>query len=194
MSDQLCNSCLSCGRKIVKPRRGLSSVEYRRIVGGIENFTDLCDAKNKLVAIIKNVSRIRDYVEFFTSGLDDHIAAGQEENSDINIAKKWLFKQINILPDRTGEKVLYNFLRTYYPSGINEQFSIFYDNYTSALAGEDDQIMNKNFASRALGAVGLKTKIGRVDVINDGKKHIKSTMFLRATEKELDAILKEIGF
>lgn len=179
--------CSTCGHIFPKPRRGLSSVEYRRIVRELSSFADLHNTKDKLVAIIRNVSRNQDFANFFSGGLNDHLIA----NEGFDIAKKWLFEQINILPNSAGEKDLYDFLRISYPHGIDEPFSVFYDKYC---VGRGIQVMHKNYVSRALGAIGLKTKIGSIKITDQEVQRIKSTMFIRATGEELQNLFKGICY
>ncbi|GET60453.1 hypothetical protein GLOIN_2v1783702 [Rhizophagus irregularis DAOM 181602=DAOM 197198] len=67
-------------------------------------------------------------------------------------------------------------LTEYIPDGI-EPFTTFYENYVNHVRNP----MTKNFASRALGAIGLKARMLRIDF--EGRK--KSAMILRASAEEL---------
>ncbi|GBC24878.2 hypothetical protein GLOIN_2v1783702 [Rhizophagus irregularis DAOM 181602=DAOM 197198] len=81
----------------------------------------------------------------------------------------------------SGEIALYQFLRDTYPDGIDEPFTTFYENYVNHVSNP----MTKNFASCALGAIGLKAKMLRIDF--EGRK--KSAMILRVSADELLGIL-----
>ncbi|PKC72370.1 hypothetical protein RhiirA1_389796 [Rhizophagus irregularis] len=61
--------------------------------------------------------------------------------------------------------------------GIDEPFTTFYENYVNHVSNP----MTKNFASRALEAIGLKARMLRIDF--EGCK--KSAMILRALADEL---------
>ena len=115
------NCCPTCGKTIAKPRRGLTSVEYRRLVRNIASFQDMRDCKDKLVAIIKNVSRNRDYTRRFESLFN--LNAGDRNPEYLEEVKKWLHKVMDDLPPNSGERELYQFLRTNYPEGIDEPFA-----------------------------------------------------------------------
>uniref|UniRef100_U9SZM0 Uncharacterized protein n=1 Tax=Rhizophagus irregularis (strain DAOM 181602 / DAOM 197198 / MUCL 43194) TaxID=747089 RepID=U9SZM0_RHIID len=80
--------------------------------------------------------------------------------------RKWLLEQLIAIGCDSGEIALYQFLRNTYPDGIDEPFTTFYENY-------------------ALGAIGLKAKMLRIDF--EGRK--KSAMILRASADELLDIL-----
>ncbi|CAG8568546.1 23090_t:CDS:2, partial [Rhizophagus irregularis] len=91
--------------------------------------------------------------------------------------EKWLLEQLIAIGYDSGEIVLYQFLRDTYSDGIDEPFTTFYENYLSHVSNP----MTKNFASRALEAIGLKARMLRIDF--EGCK--KSAMILRALADEL---------
>ncbi|GBC18428.2 hypothetical protein GLOIN_2v1783702 [Rhizophagus irregularis DAOM 181602=DAOM 197198] len=91
--------------------------------------------------------------------------------------RKWLLEQLIAIGCDSGEIALYQFLRNIYPDGIDEPFTTFYENYVNHVRNP----MTKNFASRALGAIGLKARMLRIDF--EGRK--KSAMILRASAEEL---------
>jgi hypothetical protein len=95
--------------------------------------------------------------------------------------RKWLLEQLIAIGCDSGEIVLYQFLRDTYPDGIDEPFTTFYENYVSHVRNP----MTKNFASRALGAIGLKARMLRINF--ESRK--KSAMILRASAEELCEIL-----
>ncbi|CAB4446371.1 unnamed protein product [Rhizophagus irregularis] len=152
------NQCQNCGVIIPKTaHRGLSSVLYRQIIKKISDEDDplqaLGLARDKLIQIIRRGSNA-DFTQLFVQRLDMKIMDGEP-----------------------GEIVLYQFLRDTYPDGINEPFTTFYENYVSRVRNP----MTKNFASRALGALGLKARMLRIDF----EGHKKSAMILRASVNEL---------
>ena len=184
------NCCPTCGKAIAKPRRGLTSVEYRRLVRGIVSFQDMRDCKDKLVAIIKNVSRNRDYTRRFESLLDIYVTESDRESGPLEAVKKWLHEMIDALPPNSGEKELYQFLRTGYPEGIDEPFAVFYEKYKAS-----EGTMNKNYVSRALSAIGIRSKMSRVKATNSsGVRYLKSTMVLQVSEEELRDTFSQIGY
>ena len=175
------NQCQNCG--VITPKtayRGLSSVLYRQIIKKISDENDplqaLGLARDKLVQIIRRASNV-DFTQLFTQRLDMKIMDG-EPYEDI---RKWLLEQLIAIGCDSGEIALYQFLRDTYPDGIDEPFNTFYENYVNHISNS----MTKNFASRALGAIGLKAKMLRIDF--EGRK--KSAMILRASAVELLDIL-----
>ncbi|UZO27058.1 uncharacterized protein OCT59_019267 [Rhizophagus irregularis] len=175
------NQCQNCG--VITPKtayRGLSSVLYRQIIKKISDENDplqaLGLARDKLVQIIRRGSNV-DFTQLFTQKLDMNIMDG-EPYEDI---RKWLLEQLIAIGYDSGEIALYQFLRDTYPDGIDEPFTTFYENYVNHISNP----MTKNFASRALGAIGLKDKMLRIDF--EGRK--KSAMILRASADELLDIL-----
>lgn len=182
--------CPTCGHIVAKQlRRGLSTVEFRRIMGRIGSLEDLNRSKNRLISIIKTVSQNRDFTDSFTVNL----IALLDVETDVDIIKQWLSEQIDIFSNDRGVKTLYHYLKTNYPHGINEPFATFYNKYADSYS-QDVTIMNKNSASRALNAIGLKSKMSRVEVEDfPGIKRFKSAMFIRATEEELREIFRRVG-
>ncbi|GBC17922.2 hypothetical protein GLOIN_2v1783702 [Rhizophagus irregularis DAOM 181602=DAOM 197198] len=175
------NQCQNCGVFSAKAAyRGLSSVLYRQIIKKIgdesEPLQALGLARDKLVQIIRRESNV-DFTQLFTQRLDMKIMDG-EPYEDI---RKWLLEQLIAIGCDSGEIALYQFLRDTYPDGIDEPFTTFYENYANHISNP----MTKNFASRALGAIGLKAKMLRIDF--EGRK--KSAMILRASAVELLDIL-----
>ncbi|GBC22357.2 hypothetical protein GLOIN_2v1783702 [Rhizophagus irregularis DAOM 181602=DAOM 197198] len=157
------NQCQNC--RVITPKtayRGLSSVLYRQIIKKISDENDLLQAlglaRDKLVQIIRQGSNV-DFTQLFTQRLDMNIMDG-EPYDDI---RKWLLEQLIAI------------------DGIDEPFTTFYENYVNHISNP----MTKNFASRALGAIGLKAKMLRIDF--EGRK--KSAMILRASADELLDIL-----
>ena len=73
----------------------------------------------------------------------------------------------------------------YIEDGINEPFAVFYDIYAEGT----DNPLSKNCASRALRALGLKTKMARLRV--DEKE--KSVIIIQATAGELRDIFRKNG-
>ncbi|GET66516.1 hypothetical protein GLOIN_2v1783702 [Rhizophagus irregularis DAOM 181602=DAOM 197198] len=175
------NQCQNCGVFSAKAvYRGLSSVLYRQIIKKIgdesEPLQALGLARDKLVQIIRRASNA-DFTQLFTQRLDMKIMDGDSyENT-----RKWLLEQLIAIGCDSGEIALYQFLQNTYPDGIDEPFTTFYENYVSHVRNP----MTKNFASRALGAIGLKARMLRIDF--EGRK--KSAMILRASEEELHEIL-----
>ena len=171
------NQCQNCGVIIPKTaHRGLSSVLYRQIIKKISDEDDplqaLGLARNKLVQIIRRGSNA-DFTQLFVQRLDMKIMDGDPYED----TRKWLLEQLIAIGCDSGEIVLYQFLRDTYPEGIDEPFTTFYENYVSRVRNP----MTKNFASRALGALGLKARMLRIDF--EGRK--KSAMILRASVDEL---------
>ncbi|GBC48219.2 hypothetical protein GLOIN_2v1783702 [Rhizophagus irregularis DAOM 181602=DAOM 197198] len=103
-----------------------------------------------------------DFTQLFTQRLDMKIMDG-EPYEDI---RKWLLEQLIAIGCDSGEIALYQFLRDTYPDGIDEPFTTFYENYVNHISNP----MTKNFASRALGAIGLKAKMLRIDFEGRKKK------------------------
>ncbi|CAB4419571.1 unnamed protein product [Rhizophagus irregularis] len=175
------NQCQNCGVIIPKTaHRGLSSVLYRQIIKKISDEDDplqaLGLARDKLVQIIRRGSNA-DFTQLFTQRLDMKIMDGDPYED----TRKWLLEQLIAIGCDSGEIVLYQFLRDTYPDGIDEPFTTFYENYISHVRNP----MTKNFASRALGAIGLKARMLRIDF----EDHKKSAMILRASADELHDIL-----
>lgn len=171
--------CQTCGHVIAKPRKGLSSVLYRQIVRDITTRDSLRNVKDKLVQIIQQGSSAEESREF-AQNLDKIIGV----DIPIEIPKKWLLEQLAILGKDSGELPLYRFLSDKYSeTGIDEPFTVFYEAYTQSI----ENPMTKNFVSRALGAIGLKAKMVRIDF--EGRK--KSAMVLKASEEELCQLLQD---
>ncbi|GBC21601.1 hypothetical protein GLOIN_2v1783702 [Rhizophagus irregularis DAOM 181602=DAOM 197198] len=171
------NQCQNCGVFSAKAAyRGLSSVLYRQIIKKIgdesEPLQALGLARDKLVQIIRRASNA-DFTQLFTQRLDMKIMDGDSYED----TRKWLLEQLIAIGYDSGEIALYQFLRNTYPDGIDEPFTTFYENYVSHVRNP----MTKNFASRALGAIGLKARMLRIDF--EGRK--KSAMILRASAEEL---------
>jgi hypothetical protein len=170
--------CQTCGHIIAKPRKGLSSVLYRQIVRGITTIDSFRNVKDKLIQIVQQGSSA-DGLRTFTQDLDEMIRG----NIPIEEIKKWLLVQLAILGKDSGELPLYKFLSDIYSeTGINEPFTVFYETYTYCIDG----LMTKNFVSRALGAIGLKAKMVRIDF----EGHKKSAMVLKASKEELCQLLQ----
>ena len=90
------------------------------------------------------------------------------------------------------ESPLYEFLRTEY-SEINEPFQEFYEYYAQNV----DNPLNKNYVSRALTALGLKSAMKKIKQNQDGKsigRKLKCTMMLSATKDELSEIFRKNGY
>lgn len=170
--------CSTCGHVIARSRRGLSSVEYRRILRDINEKEDLLTQKNKVIQIIRYASSNVDFTNEFAKTLDRKI--NSEEN--VKDVKNWLLEQLLITGKDGGEKHLYDHLHNTYLEGIDEPFAIFYENYSHWT----DSPMTKNFVSRALRAIGLNPKMTRINF--EGRQ--KSTMILKATADELREILE----
>ncbi|CAB4410324.1 unnamed protein product [Rhizophagus irregularis] len=173
--------CQNCGVIIPKAaHRGLSSVLYRQIIKKISDKDDplqaLGLARDKLVQIIRRGSNV-DFTQLFTQRLDMKIM----DRDPYEDTRKWLLEQLIAIGCDSVEIVLYQFLRDTYPDGIDEPFTTFYENYISHVSNP----MTKNFASRALGAIGLKARMLRINF--EGRK--KSAMILRASAEELCEIL-----
>jgi len=171
------NQCQNCGVIIPKTaHRGLSSVLYRQIIKKISDEDDplqaLGLARDKLVQIICRGSNA-DFTQLFTQRLDMKIM----DRDLYEDTRKWLLEQLIAIGCDSGEIVLYQFLRDTYPDGIDEPFTTFYENYVSRVRNP----MTKNFASRALGAIGLKARMLRINF--ESRK--KSAMILRASAEEL---------
>ncbi|GBC47595.2 hypothetical protein GLOIN_2v1783702 [Rhizophagus irregularis DAOM 181602=DAOM 197198] len=152
------NQCQNCG--VITPKtayRGLSSVLYRQIIKKIGDESEPLQALG--LARDKLVQIIQPYEDI----------------------RKWLLEQLIAIGYDSGEIALYQFLRDTYPDGIDEPFTTFYENYVNHISNP----MTKNFASRALGAIGLKAKMLRIDF--EGRK--KSAMILKASADELLDIL-----
>ena len=153
---------------------------YRQIIKKISDEDDplqaLGLARDKLVQIIHRASNA-DFTQLFTQKLDMKIMDGDPYED----TRKWLLEQLVAIGCDSGEIVLYQFLRDTYPDGMDEPFTTFYENYVSRVRNP----MTKNFASRALGAIGLKARMLRINF--EGCK--KSAMILRASAEELREIL-----
>ena len=90
------------------------------------------------------------------------------------------------------ESPLYEFLHTEY-SEINEPFQEFYEYYAQNV----DNLLNKNYVSRALTALGLKTAMKKIKQNQDGEsigRKQKCTMMLLATKDELSEIFRKNGY
>jgi hypothetical protein len=190
--------CQTCGHVIAKPRKGLSSVLYRQIVRDITTRDSLRNVKGKLVQIIQQGCSA-DLTREFAQNLDKIIGA----DIPVEIPKKWLLEQLAILGKDSGELPLYKFLSDkYFETGIDEPFTTFYEAYTQWIENslepgslpetsenglEPEGPMTKNFVSRALGAIGLKAKMVRIDF--EGRK--KSAMVLKASGDELHQLLQD---
>ena len=102
------------------------------------------------------------------------LTAFDPENLGNNIPniKTWILKYYDdtdserkgFLLGKDPESSLYEFLHTEYPK-INEPFQKFYEYYTQNV----DNPLNKNYVSRALTALGLKTAMKKIKQIQDGK-------------------------
>ncbi|GET50473.1 hypothetical protein GLOIN_2v1783702 [Rhizophagus irregularis DAOM 181602=DAOM 197198] len=124
------NQCQNCG--VITPKtayRGLSSVLYRQIIKKIGDESEPLQALG--LARDKLVQIIQPYEDI----------------------RKWLLEQLIAIGYDSGEIALYQFLRDTYPDGIDEPFTTFYENYVNHISNP----MTKNFASRALGAIGRIT-------------------------------------
>jgi hypothetical protein len=176
--------CQTCGHIIAKPRKGLSSVLYRQIVMPLTTRDSLRSVKGKLYQIVQQGSNVKDF-HIFSQNLDDRISNG----TNIAEIKKWLLEQLVNLGINSGETNLYEFLNDSYPNGINEPFTTFYEAYSQWIKddGELGKPMTKNFVFRALGAIGLKAKMVRID-FEDRKK---SAMILKALRDKLHQLLKD---
>ena len=136
---------------------------YRQIIKKISDEDDplqaLGLARDKLVQIIHRASNA-DFTQLFTQKLDMKIM----DRDPYEDTRKWLLEQLVAIGCDSGEIVLYQFLRDTYPDGIDEPFTTFYENYVSRVRNP----MTKNFASRALGAIGLKARMLRINF--EGRK------------------------
>ena len=82
----------------------------------------------------------------------------------------------------------FRFLCIKYPE-INEPFQEFYKYYTQNV----DNLLNKNYISRALTGLGLKTAMKKIKQNQDGRK-LKCIIMLLATKDELFEIFRKNGY
>jgi hypothetical protein len=189
--------CQTCGRKIPTSGSRLSSIGFRRKVNGITTLDDLINSKEYLAQFVKSRFILKEYVDKFLARLKEEIDCIDPENPDNDIPniKTWILKYYDdtdperkgFLLDKDPESPLYEFLRTEYPE-INEPFQEFYEYY----AHNVDNPLNKNYVSRALTALGLKTAMKKIKQNQDGGK-LKCTMMLSATKDELSEIFRKNG-
>ena len=184
--------CQTCGRKIPTSGSRLSSIGFRRKVNSINTLDDLINSKKYLAQFVKSRFQLKEYVDKFLARLEEEIDCIDPENlgNDIPNIKTWILKYYD--PERKGfllgkdpESPLYEFLHTEYPE-INEPFQEFYEYYAQNV----DNPLNKNYVSRALTALGLKTAMKKIK--QDAGK-LKCTMMLSATKDELSEIFRKNG-
>jgi hypothetical protein len=175
--------CSTCGHIIAKTKRGLSGVEFRRIVREVTGKEDFISSKDRLIKIIRHASSNVDFTNAFAEVLDNKIK-GDESIEDI---QNWLIKQISITGKDNGERFLYQHLYDIYAEGIDGSFSDFYEGYVFRCA---DFPMTKNMVSRALGAIGLKPKMMKIDF--EGRR--KSAIVIKASADELHEALRRSGY
>lgn len=175
--------CSTCGHIIAKTKRGLSGVEFRRIVKEVTEKKDLISFKDRLIKIIRHASSNVDFTNAFAEFLDNKIRSDES----IENIQNWLIEQISITGKDNGERFLYQHLYNVYAEGINESFSDFYERYVFHCT---DFPMTKNMVSRALGAIGLKPKMMKIDF--EGRR--KSAMVIKASADELYEALRRSGY
>ena len=165
--------CQTCGRKIPTSGSRLSSIGFRRRVNGITTLDDLINSKEYLAQFVKSRFHLKEYVDKFLARLEEIDCIDPENPADdISNIKTWILKYYDDTdPERKGfllgkdpESPLYEFLRTEYPE-INEPFQEFYEYYAQNV----DNPLNKNYVSRALTALGLKTAMKKIKQNQDGK-------------------------
>ena len=185
MTEQRKDYCPACGHIMAKPKRGLSTIEFRRTVHKCTDRDNLRENVCKLIKIFRNITQDAELTVAFSQDFDTLL---NEDSQDIEIIKLWLLEQINRLDRDVGEKALYQLLFGYVEDGIKESFAVFYDIY----AERTDNPLSKNFVSRALGALGLKTRMVRMSA--DGRQ--KSIISIQATAVELQDIFRKnrIGY
>ena len=194
--------CQTCGRKIPTSGSRLSSIGFRRKVNSITTLNDLINSKKYLAQFVKSQFQLKEYVDKFLARFEEEINSIDSENpsNDISYIKTWILKYYDDTdPERRGfllgkdpESPLYEFLRTEY-SEINEPFQEFYEYYAQNV----DNLLNKNYVSRALNALGLKTAMKKIKQIQDGESisgKLKCTMILSATKDELSEIFRKNGY
>src|ERR1044072_6937707 len=192
--------CQTCGRKIPTSGLRLSSIGFRRKVNSITTLDNLINSKKYLAQFVKSRFQLKEYVDKFLARFEEEIDSIDSENpsNDISYIKTWILKYYDDTdPERRGfllgkdpESPLYEFLCTEY-SEINEPFQEFYEYYAQNV----DNPLNKNYVSRALNALGLKTAMKKIKQIQDGESidgKLKCTMMLSATKDELSEILEYI--
>jgi hypothetical protein len=175
LNEQEETSCSTCKKSTgAKPRRGLSSVLYWQILGKINSMDDLIANMGKFIQIFRRGSN-KEASQVFARELEGKIWGDPGTFTEV---KKWLLKQLIFIDYNSGEKALYQHLYNFYAKeGIDEPFTEFYQNYIFHI-GEP---MTKNFVSRALGAIGLKSKMVRIDF----ERRKKSAMVLKFSGEEV---------
>jgi len=193
--------CQTCERKILTYGSRLSSIGFRRRVNGITTLDDLINSKEYLAQFVKSRFHLKEYVDKFLARLEEIDCIDPENPADdISNIKTWILKYYDDTdPERKGfllgkdpESPLYEFLRTEY-SEINEPFQEFYEYYAQNV----DNPLNKNYVSRALTALGLKTAMKKIKQNQYGKsigRKQKCTMMLLATKDELSEIFRKNGY
>jgi hypothetical protein len=177
------NYCPACGHILAKTKRGISTIEFRRIIHGCSDIDSLCENVYKLIKIFRYITRDAKLTVAFSQDFEKQL---NDIPEDIETIKIWLLKQINKLDKDVGEKALYRLLFDIYAEeGINEPFAVFYDIY----AERTDNPLSKNCVSRALRALGLITKM--IKMVVNGKE--KSVISIRATREELISIANKNG-
>ena len=168
--------CQTCGRKIPTSGSRLSSIGFRRRVNGITTLDDLINSKEYLAQFVKSRFHLKEYVDKFLARLEEIDCIDPENPADyISNIKTWILKYYDDTdPERKGfllgkdpESPLYEFLRTEYPE-INEPFQEFYEYYAQNV----NNPLNKNYVSRALAALGLKTAMKKISKIKMGKASV----------------------
>ena len=183
MVEQIRKYCPVCGLVLAKPRRGLSTIEFRRTVQRCTDIDSLHENIYKLIKIYRSVSLDDELTFTFTRDYEEQLNSIEP---DVESIKIWLLKRINELDRDVGEKALYRFLfDLYVVEGINEPFVVFYGMYCIVI----DNPLSKNFVSRALKAFGIVTKMSRMVI--DGKE--KSTITINATREELLELFRKNG-
>jgi hypothetical protein len=168
---------------MAKPKRGLSTIEFRRTIHGCEDRNSLYKNMCKLIKIYRNVTKDAKLTVIFTYGFES-ILDNILQNTDT--IKLWLLEQLNGLDRDVGERAVYRLLYDFYlEEGIDTPFAVFYDIYSEMT----DNPLSKNCVSRALRALGLQTKMVRM--IIDGKE--KSVITIRASAEELRDIFRKNG-
>ena len=193
--------CQTCGCKIPTSGSRLSSIGFRRRVNGIITLDDFIDSKKNLAQFVKSRFHLKEYVDKFLTRFEEINCIDPENpGDDIPNIKTWILKYYDDTdPERKGfllgkdpESPLYEFLRTEY-SEINEPFQEFYEYYAQNV----DNPLNKNYVSRALTALGLKTAMKKIKQNQDGEsigRKQKCTMMLSATKDELSEIFRKNGY
>lgn len=188
MTEQHKNHCPACGHIMAKPKRGLSTIEFRRTVHKCApaNGQDKDSLRENVYKLIKLFRNITQDVKLTVAFFQDFEIRLDDNSQDSEMIKLWLLEQVNRLDRDVGEKAVYQLLSDLYAEdGVNTPFAVFYNIYAARI----DNPLSKNSVSRALRALGLKTRMVRMIV--DGRE--KSVISIRATAVELENIFRKNG-